>query len=98
MHTLRNGLTHVQTVQQKDTISKEKCPIGQHASCIRRQCNQGNRYIFVFTDYLTRYAMTFPLETTDSVTVANVLVEKVIFRFGEMRQLFNEREATSCPK
>ena len=35
--------------------------------------------------------MTFPLKATDSVTVANVLVDKVIFRFRAMRQLLSDR-------
>ena len=60
--------------------------------------NQGNKYIIVFTDYLTRYAMAFPLETTDSVTVANVLVDKVIFRFGAMNQLLSDRGSNFLSK
>ena len=60
--------------------------------------NQGNKYIIVFTDYLTRYAMAFPLETTDSVTVVNVLVDKVIFRFGAMNQLLSDRGSNFLSK
>ena len=42
----------------------------------------GNRYILVVSDYFTRWTEAFPMPNTEARTVAKILVEQVITRFG----------------
>ncbi|XP_062584077.1 protein NYNRIN-like [Saccostrea cucullata] len=42
----------------------------------------GNRYILVVLDYFTRWTECFPMPNMESKTVAKILVEQVITRFG----------------
>ena len=51
----------------------------------------GNRYIIVFSDYLTRWVESFATPTIDSVQVAKLFVNNIIARFGAPRVLLTDR-------
>ena len=51
----------------------------------------GNKYLLVFTDYLTRHAEAFAIPDQESTTIARVLVDKVIFKHGAMKSLLSDR-------
>ena len=44
--------------------------------------DRGNRYILTFTEYNTRFVEAFPLQNSQAVTIARVLVEEICFRYG----------------
>lgn len=46
------------------------------------QTDQGNRYIITFQDALTKFIVAEPIEKQDACTIARVLVEKIILKFG----------------
>ena len=52
---------------------------------------QGNKYILVITEYLTRWCETEPLPDTTASTVANVVLRKVIFPHGCPLQLLSDQ-------
>jgi hypothetical protein len=51
----------------------------------------GHKYIVVFTEYLTKWVEAFPIVDADSVTVAKLLVEQVICRYGAPRKLLSDQ-------
>ncbi|UYV84411.1 hypothetical protein LAZ67_X002045 [Cordylochernes scorpioides] len=51
----------------------------------------GTRWIIVCTDYLTKYAITKALPTSESMEVAKFLVEDVILKHGAPRELITDR-------
>lgn len=53
--------------------------------------NQGNRYILVITDYLTRWCEAFPVKSIDANVVARILVDEIISRYSCPTQLLSDR-------
>lgn len=51
----------------------------------------GNRYILVFMEYLTRFAIVIPAASADANTVATAFVDKVIPRFGAVCRFLSDR-------
>ncbi|UYV78763.1 hypothetical protein LAZ67_16002676 [Cordylochernes scorpioides] len=51
----------------------------------------GNRWIIVCTDYLTKYAITKALPTSESMEVAKFFIEDVILKHGAPRELITDR-------
>ncbi|UYV85062.1 K02A2.6-like, partial [Cordylochernes scorpioides] len=51
----------------------------------------GNRWIIVCTDYLTKYAITKALPTSESMEVAKFFIEDVILMHGAPRELITDR-------
>lgn len=51
----------------------------------------GNRYILVVTDYFTKWAEAYPLRNQEAETVARVLVEQFICRFGVPLSLHSDQ-------
>ena len=56
----------------------------------------GNKYILVVTDLFTKWVEAFPLRETSSSTLATVLVDEVISRFGVPNVLHNDQGANFC--
>ena len=54
---------------------------------------RGYKYILVVTDLFSKWVEAFPLVTTDSVTLAKVLVEEVVCRYGVPQYLHSEQGA-----
>ena len=46
------------------------------------QSSSGNRYIVVITDLFSKWVEAFPIKSTDSETLATLLVDEVICRYG----------------
>ena len=46
------------------------------------ETDDGNRYILVIADYFTKWTECFPMRNMESETVARILVEEVVARFG----------------
>jgi transposase InsO family protein len=54
---------------------------------------RGNRYILVLSEYSTKWVEAFPTKDCDALTVARILVEDIICRFGAPRRLLSDRGA-----
>lgn len=59
--------------------------------------DSGNRYIVVFSDYLTRYPEAFAVPSIDAPTIADLLVNEILPRHRAPHTLLSERGSTSCP-
>lgn len=53
--------------------------------------NSGNRYIVVFSNYLTRFPGAFAVPTIDAATFADLLVNEIIARHGAPPTLLSDR-------
>ena len=54
---------------------------------------KGNKYILVVTDLFSKWVEAFPLVATDSETLASVLVDEVVCRYGVYRVLHSDQGA-----
>ena len=57
---------------------------------------KGNRYILVVTDIFTKWVEAFPLQNTLSTTLATVLVDEEICRYGVPTYLHHDQGANLC--
>ena len=55
---------------------------------------RGNKYAIVFVDYLTKWPEVFPAKDQSALTIARLLVEKVVARHGVPTQLLSDRGAS----
>lgn len=53
--------------------------------------DSGNRYIVVFSEYLTCYPEAFAVPSIDTPTIADLLVNQVLPRHGALRTLLSDR-------
>jgi hypothetical protein len=49
-----------------------------------------NKYIVIFTDYLTRWAEAFAIRSHDAVTISRLFVDNIICRFGTPGKLLSD--------
>ena len=52
---------------------------------------KGNKYILVIGDYFTKWTECFPVPNMEAVTVAKILVNEVIARFGIPNQIHSDQ-------
>lgn len=52
---------------------------------------QGNRYVIVFQDFLSKFPLVFPTPDQKSVRLAKLLVEEVVPPFGVPKSLLSDR-------
>ena len=52
---------------------------------------RGNRYLIVFSDYLTKWPEAFPVPTIDATLIAKLFVNEIIGRHGALRTLLSDR-------
>ena len=55
--------------------------------------SKGNQYAVVFIDYLTKWPEVYATKDQTSVTIAKLLVEKIVSRHGVPSQLLSDRGA-----
>ena len=55
---------------------------------------RGNKYAIVFVDYLTKWPEVFPAKDQSALTIARLLVGKVVTRHGVPAQLLSDRGAS----
>ena len=58
--------------------------------------DKGNKYILVVTDLFSKWTEAFPLVATDAETIARILVDEVICRFGVPSSLHSDQGANLC--
>ena len=51
---------------------------------------RGNKYILTFTEYSSRYVEAFPLQNTQAVTIARILVNEICFRYSPPQKLLGD--------
>ena len=51
----------------------------------------GNRYVVVFVEYLTKWVEAYAVEDQTSLTIARLLVDSVVCRHGVSGQLLSDR-------
>jgi hypothetical protein len=51
------------------------------------QTERGNKYMIVFTEYLTKWTVSIALPSTESNRVAQILIFEIIFKFGTPTRL-----------
>ena len=51
----------------------------------------GKQFIIVFSDYLTKWSEAFAMEKADAATVARLLFDEIICRYGAPRRLLSDR-------
>ena len=52
--------------------------------------DKGNRYAVVFMDYLTKWTEVFAVPNQSSLTIAQLLVEQIVFRHGVPAELLSD--------
>jgi transposase InsO family protein len=52
---------------------------------------EGNRWIIVGTDYLTRFTVTRALPTSEAIEIAKFIVEEIILKHGAPREMISDR-------
>ena len=62
------------------------------------QTNSGNKYVVVFSDYLTKWAEEFPLRNATAESIANIFVNEIITRHSAPRELLSDQGANFCSK
>ena len=60
------------------------------------ETEQGNRYILVVTDLFSKWVEAFPIKKTDSLTLAKVLVDEIVCRYGTPTTLHSDQGANLC--
>ena len=55
------------------------------------QTVQGNGYVFVISDYFTRWTDAYAMKNIDAITVTDILVKEYICRFGIPRQIHTDQ-------
>lgn len=53
--------------------------------------SSGNKYVLVFTDYLTKWTEAFALKDTKAETIATIFVNEIICRHGAPGQLLSDQ-------
>ena len=51
----------------------------------------GNKYIIVFSDYLTKWPEAFAMRDQKADTIARIFVEEIVFRYGAPKKLLTDR-------
>jgi len=53
----------------------------------------GNRYIMVITDLFSKWVEAFPIKSTDTETLATLLIDEVVCRFGVLHYIHSNQGA-----
>ena len=58
--------------------------------------SQGNKYILVVTDLFTKWVEAFPLKDTTTNTLATILLNEIVCRYGVPTSLHSDQGANLC--
>lgn len=58
--------------------------------------SRGNRYILIVTDLFTKWVEAFPLKETSAGTLANILVDEVVSRYGVPTSIHSDQGKNIC--
>ena len=58
--------------------------------------SRGNRYILIVTDLFTKWVEAFPLKETSAGTLANILVDEVVSRYGVPTSVHSDQGKNIC--
>ena len=58
--------------------------------------SQGNKYILVITDLFTKWVEAFPLKDTTATTLATIMLNEVVCRYGVPTSLHSDQGANLC--
>ena len=61
--------------------------------CELPETEQGNRHILVISDYYTKWTESFAMRAMEAVTVARLLVEEDICRFGVPSAIHTDQDS-----
>ena len=90
-------------VARKPRVKHQRAPMKPYLVCspMERVCtdilgpfprsSNGNKYVLVITDSFTKFTEAFPLRNIEAKTVAKVLVENWVCRYGTMRLLHSDQ-------
>jgi hypothetical protein len=53
--------------------------------------NSGNKYVIVFTDYLTKWVEAFPLRDQTAESIARIFINEIVSRHSAPRELLSDR-------
>ena len=53
----------------------------------------GHKYILVITDMFSKWVEAFPLQTTDSRTLANVFVNQIVCHYSILKSIHSDQGA-----
>ena len=85
----------LQTIDVKIKLNKIAADI---LGLVTRRRPTGYKYIFVLTDFFTKYVASVPLESSTAEVVANALVEYRVFLFGTPDSLQKDQGTNFCSK
>ena len=55
--------------------------------------NSGNKYVVVFSDYLTKWAEAFPIRDMSAETIAKIFINKIVTRHSAPSELLSDQGA-----
>ena len=58
--------------------------------------SRGNCYILIVTDLFTKWVEAFPLKETSAGTLANILVDEVVSRYGVPTSIHSDQGKNIC--
>ena len=57
---------------------------------------QGNKYILVVTDLFTKWVEAFPLKDVTSTTLATIMLNEIVCRYGVPSTIHSDQGANFC--
>jgi hypothetical protein len=60
------------------------------------ETDRGNKYILVVTEVFSKWVEAFPLKVVDSLTLASVLVDEIVCRYGIPSSIHSDQGANLC--
>ena len=60
--------------------------------------NSGNKYVVVFTDYLSKWVEAFPLKNQKAETIAKIFINEIVTRHSAPRELLSDQGANFMSK
>jgi hypothetical protein len=67
--------------------------LGVDILCGLPETGAKNKYILVFTDYLTRWAEAFPLKKMDAKSIAKLFIDEIVCRYSAPNTLLSDQGA-----